>query len=171
MFCPNCGQQSITEGLRFCRHCGFRLDGVAQLLTSGGNPPVYAQFPQLQAIVPTGDSPRRKGYKFGVKLMLTSAVLFPFFLLFAVEAVDSPFPLFAPFTVFLAGLARVVYARLLEDAAPPTYAPIAQPIPAQLRAPLAAAQPVAAPQTPDHYQAPQQPSSIAEPTTNLLNRR
>lgn len=110
MYCPYCGQPTPNDGLRFCRQCGFRLDGITQLLANGGAP-LLSQ----PAMFPTGDSPRRKGLKSGAKLMLGSVVILPFILAFAVMAVDSPFPLFLPFTIFLAGAARMIYARLLED--------------------------------------------------------
>jgi hypothetical protein len=39
MFCPKCGQQQSTEGMRFCSRCGFTLGGVSHLLESNGAPP------------------------------------------------------------------------------------------------------------------------------------
>jgi predicted amidophosphoribosyltransferase len=41
MFCPQCGQQQVTGVVRFCSRCGFPLDGVIQLLSSGGIIPAY----------------------------------------------------------------------------------------------------------------------------------
>ena len=32
MHCPQCGQQIISADMRFCKHCGFALDGVKELL-------------------------------------------------------------------------------------------------------------------------------------------
>jgi zinc ribbon protein len=32
MHCPQCGEQIISDDMRFCKHCGLALDGVKQLL-------------------------------------------------------------------------------------------------------------------------------------------
>jgi len=173
MFCPNCGQPTPNDGLRFCRQCGFRLDGVSQLMFNGGAPhplqPVAAPVPLA------ADSPRRKGLKAGAKYMLASAVMFPLVLGFAIGIVNSPAPLLLPFTVFLAGLARMIYARFLEEAHP-TYVPLVAPVP-QVAPPAPSAQPV--PQappprslfahSPNTNDLPQQPS-VTEKTTGLLKR-
>ena len=29
MFCPQCGQQQVSDVTRYCSRCGFPLDGVA----------------------------------------------------------------------------------------------------------------------------------------------
>lgn len=174
MFCPYCGQPTPNDGLRFCRQCGFRLDGVTQLLANGGAP-LLAQ----PAMFPAGDSPRRKGLKSGAKLMLSSVVILPFILAFAIMAVDSPFPLFLPFTIFLAGAARMIYARLLEDAHPVLATPfrpqstipvgppvqhIIQPTPQATVPPRALFPPGT-----NTNELPPQPS-VTEQTTGLLKR-
>lgn len=145
MFCPNCGQPTPIDGLRFCRQCGFRLDAVSQLIVNGGAPlPLQPMAPMM---APGLESPRRKGLKSGAKLMLTSAVMFPLILAFAIGAVHSPFPLFVPFTIFLAGLARMIYARFLEEPHPsitPMMPPLMTPAVMQQRpepAPVAQAAP------------------------------
>ena len=177
MFCPYCGQPTPNDGLRFCRQCGFRLDGVTQLLANGGVP--YALQP---ASIPAGDSPRLKGLKTGAKLMLSSVIILPFLLAFAVMAVDSPFPLFLPFTIFLAGAARMIYARLLEDDHPVLAAPF-RPMPSVPAAPAIPPAQHSAQSTPHSMQPPralfaagtntnelpQQPS-VTEQTTGLLKR-
>ncbi len=35
MFCPACGQQTTTEQIKFCTHCGASLDTIRQVLTTG----------------------------------------------------------------------------------------------------------------------------------------
>jgi zinc-ribbon domain len=32
MHCPQCGEQIISDEMRFCKHCGLGLDGVKELL-------------------------------------------------------------------------------------------------------------------------------------------
>lgn len=181
MFCPNCGQPTPLDGLRFCRQCGFRLDAVSQLLVNGGAPlPPQAPLQQMLPGVPLGgDSPRRKGLKTGAKLMLTSAVMFPVVFGFAIGAAHSPVPLFLPFTLFLAGLARMIYARFLEDAHPhlmPTLAPLPVHVAAPPRPEVAPVAPAPPPpprslfgQAPNTNDLPQAPS-VTEKTTGLLKR-
>jgi len=36
MYCPKCSQQQITEEMRFCSRCGFPLEGVKELIATGG---------------------------------------------------------------------------------------------------------------------------------------
>ena len=36
MYCPTCSQQQLTEEMRFCSRCGFPLEGVKELIASGG---------------------------------------------------------------------------------------------------------------------------------------
>src|SRR5687767_6020552 len=72
MFCPQCGQQQATGVIRFCSRCGFPLDGVIQLLSTGGMVPVYRNPDE-----PVPVSERRKGVKQGGLLLLLGAVLVP----------------------------------------------------------------------------------------------
>ncbi len=72
MFCPQCGQQQASGIVRFCSRCGFPLDGVIQLLGSGGMVPVYREPEE-----PVPASPRRKGVKQGGMLFLSGAVIVP----------------------------------------------------------------------------------------------
>src|SRR5262249_2109166 len=34
MYCPRCSHQAASDNVRFCPGCGFRLDGVAELLAN-----------------------------------------------------------------------------------------------------------------------------------------
>ena len=36
MYCPQCGQQQLSDNLRFCSRCGFPLEVVLQILGTGG---------------------------------------------------------------------------------------------------------------------------------------
>jgi zinc-ribbon domain len=108
MFCPQCGQQS-TEEVRFCPKCGLSLVPHAALL-AGHDPASSAAV----AAQPPAPSARRTGTRRGAKLMFFSVVLFPIFFGFSI-LIDGPGPLIIPFTVFLAGLAWLVYARLFGD--------------------------------------------------------
>src|SRR5688500_15178269 len=74
MFCPRCGQQQATDSMRFCSRCGFAMEGVMHLLGHGGMLPHYPTEPADTTI-----SPRRKGVKQGVILMLLGVLFVPIF--------------------------------------------------------------------------------------------
>ncbi|HEX8559369.1 MAG TPA: zinc ribbon domain-containing protein [Pyrinomonadaceae bacterium] len=111
MFCPQCGQQQVSEGARFCARCGFQLGAVSGLLASGGVPLGYAGPPAELA----PPSPRRRGAQFGGKLMLTGLFLMPVLAIMS-EVLGSPDELpLVGLLIFMAGLFRLLYALLFED--------------------------------------------------------
>jgi hypothetical protein len=112
MFCPKCGQQSSDE-VRFCPRCGLSLAGLTAYVAANEFAPARPEAPP-----PPEMTGKRLGTRRGAKLMFFSVVLFPIFFAFCF-LVDGPAPLFVPFTVFLAGLVMLVYARLFgEDLLP-----------------------------------------------------
>jgi hypothetical protein len=108
MYCPNCGQQQISEEMRFCSRCGLALSGLADWL-AGGRVPAKAVDDKKVAL-----SPRRKGIRRAAKVMFFSAVLFPIFIVMSL-AVNDGGPIAIPFIVFFVGLVLMVYARLFSD--------------------------------------------------------
>lgn len=68
MYCPKCSHQPDSDGLRFCPSCGFRLDAVAELLTSDG---IVAK----EETPPARGSLLRRGALLGITLMYISALL------------------------------------------------------------------------------------------------
>lgn len=172
MHCPKCGFHAGQEGSRYCRNCGFRLDGVAQLLAHNGAPDPVA--PQV-VVAPRYPSPRKTGFRKGGKLLFASVAFFPIFLALCFPA-DHPGPLLVPATLFFAGLMRMLYARLFEeDYSQPamTSPPIFVALPPSAPALPSYQPPVAQPQT--HSNVPTtghlEPPSVVEPTTSLLNRQ
>jgi hypothetical protein len=108
MFCPRCGLEA-PGSLRFCSRCGLRLDAVAFLLENNGELEKFG-VPLKESGMPA----RRKKMRQGARLMFFSGVLTPIF--FALSIIDdSPNPLIIPFTVFLAGLAWMLYFYLFGD--------------------------------------------------------
>jgi hypothetical protein len=109
MFCPNCGQQQLSDNVRFCSRCGLEISGLAEWLAGG-------RIPGGQPVaVPR--SPRRKGISRGAKLMFFSGVLVPIF--FGISVLNEhPGPMIVPLTIFLAGLALMLYARLFSEDIP-----------------------------------------------------
>jgi hypothetical protein len=107
MFCPRCGQQQVTEEVRFCPRCGLSLASVPALLAGvEAAPPGGAPR--------GGRSKKRKQIRRGAKLMFLSAVLFPVFFGIGIAA-DSPGPLIVPVTVFFTGLAWMLYFVLFGE--------------------------------------------------------
>ena len=44
MFCPRCGQQQVSEEIKFCSRCGFPLGLVSEILAHGGFLPQLAEL-------------------------------------------------------------------------------------------------------------------------------
>ena len=117
MFCPQCGQQQVTGVVRFCSRCGFPMDGVIQLLGTGGIVPADRASDE-----PVPVSPRRKGVKQGTVLLLSGLVLVPILGMLASFAQGSTFleilAGLAAIICFIGGPLRMLYAGLFEEGAP-----------------------------------------------------
>ena len=115
MYCPQCGQQQAPGVVRFCSRCGFPLDGVIQLLGTGGILPVYRDPAQ-----PKEMSPRKKGVRQGVMLLLLGAIIVPILGVFASYGWRFPEILAALTAIicFLGGPLRMLFAAIFEEGAP-----------------------------------------------------
>jgi hypothetical protein len=178
MYCPQCGQQQVSDNLRFCSRCGFPLEGVLQLLGSGGALPFY------QPAGPREMSARRKGVRQGAALFLAGVVFVPTLAIFN-EFIQGPnlldilVPL-AAVIFFLGGLMRMLFAALFEEGAPrpqhivtTSYAPVpvaqlGMHAPASL--PPAQNNPAAAWRPRRNTAEVRQPPSVTENTTRLLDK-
>lgn len=120
MYCPNCGQQQISEEMRFCSRCGLALSGLAEWL-AGGRQPAKLVDEQPVAVA----TPRRKGMRRAAKIMFFSAVLFPIFLVISLAS-DEGGPMAVPFMVFFVGLVFMLYARLFSAKTAPVLNQAAQ---------------------------------------------
>src|SRR6185295_6013983 len=109
MYCPNCGQQQVSDEMKFCSRCGLALSGLADWLAGGALPVRREEAVQISA-----DSPRRKGIRRAAKLMFFSGVLFPIFLVISI-AIDEPGPLAIPFIIFFISAVMMLYARIFSD--------------------------------------------------------
>jgi hypothetical protein len=179
MFCPQCGQQQVSGIVRFCSRCGFPLDGVIQLLGTGGILPVYRNPDD-----PVQISPRRKGVKQGGILLLTGAVLVPILGVmssFSNSAFLEILTAFAAIICFLGGPLRMLYAAVFEEGAPNPFhqarAYVPSPAPPHqfnARVPQSALPPQST-QPPPWRARPitaelTNPPSVTENTTRLLER-
>ena len=180
MFCPQCGQQQVSGVIRFCSRCGFPMDGVIQLLGSGGMIPVYRASDE-----PVQISPRKKGVKQGGVLILSGALIVPILAMFANYANGSAFleilAALAAIICFIGGPLRMLYAGIFEEGAPKPLRPYGAPMPMHAppqfvphgQAPALAPPPARAPSgwrsRPNTAELVNQPS-VTENTTRLLDK-
>src|SRR2546423_2484960 len=179
MFGPGCGQHQATDSMRFCARCGFDMEGTMHVLAHGGMLPQYQPPPGEKTV-----SPRRKGVKQGVLLMLIGMLLVPILGImsnFAPGRLENVFVFFAAVSAiicFVGGPLRMLFAAIFEEAAPkyipkpqPNFAPPGIP-PARVSAlpPAPAANPASQwRQRPQTAEIPA-PGSVTDSTTQLLNR-
>jgi hypothetical protein len=110
MFCPQCGQQQLSENVRFCSRCGFSLQIVSELIENQ-----CSLAERAAKEVESHLSPRQKGVRMGALLMLTS------FLIALIQAlmptlVDKLVVLAAPVIIcFFVGFVRLFYALFFEE--------------------------------------------------------
>ena len=166
--------------MRFCSRCGFAMEGVMHLLAHGGMLPQYSLASGEQAV-----SPRRRGVKQGVLLMLLGAILVPILGVMNAFAPDRLSNMFTFFTAlaaiicFIGGPLRMLFAAVFEEGArtnqfvsAPSYSSPA--IPPQ-RARVAALPPPTVNTTEQWSKRPQtaeilQPPSVTDHTTKLLDK-
>ena len=112
MHCPQCGQQQVSDEVRYCSRCGLSLAAVARLIEGGGH---LAEFGEGEGRVL---SQRQRGVRKGMIIMagglgfcglagLLTAMKDDFFVLLPVGLL-----------IFIIGLMRMLYGMLLEDDAP-----------------------------------------------------
>jgi hypothetical protein len=114
MYCPNCGQQQISDEMRFCSRCGLALSGLVEWLASGGVPanpglPVKRNDPEeLEEL-----SPRRRGMRRAGKVMFFSGVLAVVFFVISLIVDEGALMLF-PTCVLFVGIVMMLYAVLFS---------------------------------------------------------
>jgi hypothetical protein len=70
MYCPKCSQQQVSEEIRFCSRCGFRLDAVKTLLAEDQNILLSGEAePQSQLT-----ASRKRDILLGATAMLVGAI-------------------------------------------------------------------------------------------------
>ena len=113
VYCPRCGQEQISAEIRFCSRCGFLMNGLAEVVLSGGIPQ------QLLPNAPKLPTPRRRGLKQGGAWFLLGVVLVPILgilsqlIHFKEEIVGLAAVLF-----LLGGIVRMVFALIFESGNP-----------------------------------------------------
>src|SRR5919199_883923 len=109
MYCPKCGQQQVSEELRFCSRCGLPLRAVSELIADDG-----ALMKLETGMTNREPTPRQIGIRRGAKMTLAGLVMIPagYGLCFVF---NSGVPVVIPITFFLMGLAWMFYFRLFGD--------------------------------------------------------
>ena len=173
MFCPRCGQQQISEEMKFCSRCGLPLSGLTEWLAVSGMPAGREQEKQVAI-----SSPRRKGIRRGAKVMFFAGAFFPVFLAISL-AVDEPGPMFIPIITFIVGLTIMLYSRLFGEEYPVikgqrtqavvlSAMPVGQTLPPATNNPIYSANNVTG--DPVRTNELAQPQSVTEHTTKLLDQ-
>ena len=124
MYCPQCGQQQVSDVTRYCSRCGFPLDGITAVLVNRGALPTQHVQPGHRKL-----SPRSKGVRQGALLMLSTILLVPLVGILGVVILNLPAGIVGITAVscFLGGLLRIFYALLMEDSvAPMTSEPMSE---------------------------------------------
>ena len=178
MYCPQCGQQQVSDVTRFCSRCGFLLEGVTAVLAAGGQVPVRYVQPGSTKL-----SPRSKGVRQGALMMLSTLLLVPLVAIITVNFLE-PLEFLIPITAifcFIGGLLRILYALMMEEPYPQNelnqtvgYAPTGTPqldtSARNVALPPAAANPAAGWRPRTNTAEIYQPPSITENTTRLLDK-
>jgi hypothetical protein len=144
---------------------------LADWLAGGRLPLVRREEERFDAV-----SPRRKNMRRAGKLMFFSGVLFPVFLMISI-AVNEGGPMVIPFLVFFIALVWMLYARLFSDKhAPMIVPPAAQtstlnstPSRGSLPPPINVPVPGVGRQQVRTNELAQQPPSVTDHTTRLLD--
>jgi hypothetical protein len=116
MYCPQCGQQQVSDVTRYCSRCGFLLEGVSVVMATGGVVPARYIQPDNQQL-----SPRSKGVRQGAVLMLSTFLVVPIVAILSVNLLYGVSHIIIPLAAifcFVGGLLRMLYALLMEDAYP-----------------------------------------------------
>ena len=113
MFCPKCGQQQLSDGVRFCSRCGFQLEVVKELLVTDG----ALVLPEAE-IQRDHRSPRNRGIRQGIMLMLLTALIVPVAALLSKTGIlPREFVALAAIICAVGGFMRFVYALMFEESA------------------------------------------------------
>lgn len=116
MYCPVCGQKQATENIRFCSRCGFLLTGVNDLIINNGLIP--NQPNQIEEEIK--DSPRKRGIKQGLMILLVGMLLIvPLLAMLHIATNSEPFVMaIAAIISFFGGILRMIYAVMFESKYP-----------------------------------------------------
>ena len=70
MYCPQCSQQQVSDEVRFCPRCGFRLDALKLMLTENQNGLAMSEAERETKLIST----RKRDVLSGATVMLVAAI-------------------------------------------------------------------------------------------------
>ncbi len=112
MFCPKCGQESVSTEKSFCSKCGFLLTGTAELIKNDG------VFPAPEnSSLSKHRSLRDRGLKQGLFIFLLTFLIAP--TLAIIETGNGRQPdaaLISGIVLGVGGVLRMAYALMFESA-------------------------------------------------------
>ena len=129
MFCPQCGQQQVSQETRFCSRCGFQMGLVAQLLAYGGFLPQLAELGKTKKFFT-----KKTGVIFSVFWFIIFTMLFP--ALFGIAGEDEAAGVSAVFGVF-GTMMLLIGSLALLPSSKTTALPAAVEVPRGLHQPIA----------------------------------
>jgi len=159
----------------FCSRCGFLLTGTAELIQTGGI------IPQITHSTPKGMTPRRKGIKQGVFILLLTFLVVPIVAIFTKAINVEPYvPAICAVALFMGGMLRMAYAAMFESNDSGSVQPdinqlitrqrTAAALPPQHSVPINAEVPFRAATGTWRDTNDLQPQSVTDGTTKLLDR-
>jgi len=111
VFCPQCGQERVSDETIYCSRCGFHLVAVGRLLHTGGIKITSKNF--------KSQSPRKRGLKQGLFLFLLTFLFAPLMGMISLALNIEPIGVgIAVVVCFIGGLLRMVYALMFESTDP-----------------------------------------------------
>jgi len=114
MFCPQCGQEKVSDETTYCSRCGFLLVAVNDLLQTGGVNPLA-----LSTSSSASQSPRKRGLKQGLFLFLLTFLVAPLMGMISLALKVEPIGVgIAVIVCLIGGLLRMVYALMFESVEP-----------------------------------------------------
>ncbi len=180
MFCPNCGNERVSDATIYCNRCGFLLTGTAEIMALGGVLPTTISTTNSK-----GSSPRKKGLKQALFIFLLMFLVVPIVSIFTIAINVQPFvPAMVTVALMMGSMLRAAYALLFESNEPggatleQKGAAMVQQIIAKQNAGtlpesrMAPAADFVAPQRGDWRDTTDlEPSSVTESTTRLLSNQ
>lgn len=111
MYCPQCGQERISEQTNFCSRCGFLLTGVSRLLSTSG------ELSGSTLTTPSKATSRRaEGLKQGLFIFLLTFLVVPIVAVLSVSFDIEPWAVvISAIGLFVGGILRMVYALMFES--------------------------------------------------------
>ena len=108
MYCPQCGQERVSEATSFCSRCGYLLTGTAELIKTGGR--------ASDKLIESSRSPRSRGIRQGLFMLLLMIVVAPIVGMTMVFALgNDPWPVGLAILLFGGGgILRIAYALMFE---------------------------------------------------------